>query len=107
MGREILTNTLIHTYESKEKSYKVYDGGGLYVLIHPNGSKYFRLKYYFQGKEKLLSIGVFPVVTLEMAREKMLESKRNLFYGKDPCALKKSNKKTNLTASPKFQTLIH
>ncbi len=42
----------------KDKPYKLSDGGGLYLLVHPGGSRYWRLKYRFSGKEKLLSLGV-------------------------------------------------
>ena len=52
-----------------EKSYKIADGGGLYLLIHTNGSKYWRLKYRFGGKEKTLAFGIYPDVSLADARD--------------------------------------
>lgn len=45
-----------------EAPYKLFDGGGLYLLVNPNGSKLWRLKYRFEGKEKLLAFGEYPVV---------------------------------------------
>ena len=52
-----------------EKAYKLADGGGLFLLIQPNGSKLWRLRYFYLGKERTLSIGAFPAVGLADARE--------------------------------------
>lgn len=54
----------VDTAKPKDKPYKLADGGGLYLLIKPNGGKYWRLKYRVAGKEKLLALGVYPEVTL-------------------------------------------
>ena len=51
-----------------EKPKKLFDGGGLYLLVHPNGSKWWRWKYRFAGKEQLLALGVYPDVSLKAAR---------------------------------------
>jgi hypothetical protein len=59
-----LTNTAIKSLKPLDKSYKKADGGGLYLEVMPNGSKYWRMKYRFLGKEKRLIIGVYPVITL-------------------------------------------
>jgi integrase len=77
-----------------DKVYKMSDGKGLNLEIHPNGSKYWRLSYRFQKKQKTLALGVSPVVTLAKAREKMLDAKRNLDAGIDPGIVKKHNKAT-------------
>ncbi|EIC9759716.1 DUF4102 domain-containing protein, partial [Salmonella enterica] len=53
-----LTARQISTAKPTEKPYKLSDGGGLYLLVNPNGSRYWRMKYRYAGKEKLLSIGV-------------------------------------------------
>lgn len=82
----------IKNVKPKNKPYKLSDGGGLYLLINPNGSKYWRLKYRFAGKEKLLSIGVYDTVTLADARERTREAKKILSDGKDPTREKKLNK---------------
>lgn len=60
------------------KPYKLSDGSGLYLLIHPNGSKYWRLKYRFLNKEKLLALGTFPTVSLADAREARDRAKKLL-----------------------------
>ena len=69
-----LTDIKVKTAKPKDKPYKLADGGGMYLLINTNGSKYWRMKYRFAGKEKMLSIGVYPDVTLADAREKRSEA---------------------------------
>ena len=76
----------------RDKVYKLSDGKGLNLEIHPNGAKYWRLSYRFIKKQKTLALGVFPVVTLAKAREKMLEAKRHLDAGIDPGVAKKHGK---------------
>ncbi len=71
-----------------EKSYKLSDGGGMYLEVMPNGSKYWRLKYRFGGKEKRLALGVYPVVSLAQARERRENARKLLSNGLDPSAVK-------------------
>lgn len=87
-----LTVKQIDASKAKEKDYKLSDGGGLYLLVKTSGSKYWRLKYRFGGKEKLFSIGVYPVATLADARRKRDEVKRLLFDGIDPGEKKKEQR---------------
>lgn len=77
----------------EQKPYKLSDGGGLYLLITPDGSKYWRLKYRYLDKEKLLAFGVYPLTTLAEAREKREEAKKQLAGGKDPSTVKKAEKR--------------
>lgn len=60
----------VETAKPKDKPYKMADGGGLYLLVKTNGSRYWRLKYRIDGKEKLLALGVYPDVSLADARAK-------------------------------------
>ena len=62
-----LTDRKILNAKPKDKQYKIFDGKGLFVLIHPNGSKYFRWEYKFEGKRKTLALGVYPETTLKHA----------------------------------------
>lgn len=78
--------------KGKEKSYKLSDGGGLYLQVEPNGSRYWRMKYRFAGKEKRLSFGVYPIVSLADARLKRDDAKRALAFGDDPSEIKKAKK---------------
>jgi integrase len=93
-----LTARQISTVKPQEKPYKLSDGGGLYLLVNPNGSRYWRLKYRYAGKEKLLSIGVFPDVTLAEARDKRNEAKRLLAAGDDPSVVKQAEKEARTLA---------
>ncbi|MDQ3959208.1 MAG: Arm DNA-binding domain-containing protein, partial [Pseudomonadota bacterium] len=61
----LLTDTAIRNAKPTEKPTRLFDGGGMYLLINPNGSRWWRLKYRFGGKEKLLSLGVYPEVSLK------------------------------------------
>lgn len=74
----------------KEKSYKLADSGGLYLLVNPNESKYWRLKYRFLGKEKLMAMGTFPTTSLIEAREMRDKAKKLLAQTPpiDPMAFK-------------------
>lgn len=82
----------VDTAKPKDKPYKLADGGGLYLLIKPNGGKYWRLKYRVAGKEKLLALGVYPEVTLADARAKREEAKRGISGGIDPMEAKREEK---------------
>lgn len=70
----------------KGKPYKLGDSGGLYLLVNPDGSKWWRYKYRFIGKEKLLSIGTYPQITLAEARDKHVAARKLLAEGIDPSA---------------------
>ncbi|ELP2457966.1 DUF4102 domain-containing protein, partial [Salmonella enterica] len=82
----------VEAAKGKEKSYKLFDGGGLYLQVEPNGSRYWRMKYRFAGKEKRLSFGVYPTVTLADARQKREDAKKLLVAGEDPGEVKKAKK---------------
>ncbi|RYM66803.1 integrase [Serratia liquefaciens] len=87
-----LTDIKVKTAKPMDKAYKLTDGGGMYLLVKPNGSKYWRLKYRFVGKEKMLSIGVYPDVSLADARQKRDEARKVLAAGGDPGEVKKADK---------------
>ncbi|MGJ7221193.1 tyrosine-type recombinase/integrase [Morganella morganii] len=87
-----LTARQVETAKPKEKSYKLFDGGGLYLEVTTKGSRYWRMKYRFGGKEKRLAFGVFPTVTLAEAREMRNQAKKVLAAGGDPGEVKKEEK---------------
>ncbi|MEI7222533.1 tyrosine-type recombinase/integrase [Pectobacterium carotovorum] len=82
----------VETAKPKEKPYKMADGGGLYLLVKTNGSRYWRLKYRIDGKEKLLALGVYPDVSLADARAKRDEARKGIAGGIDPLEAKKEQK---------------
>lgn len=79
----------IKKLQPKEKMYKEYDKDGLLLVVLPTGKKSFRFKYRFEGKEKTLTFGLFPDVTLSQARDWVVDARRLLAQGVDPSALKK------------------
>ncbi|MDP1573599.1 MAG: tyrosine-type recombinase/integrase [Coxiellaceae bacterium] len=94
-----LTDTKVRTAKAHEKAYKLTDEKGLYLFIKPNGSKSWRFKYRVAGKEKLLSIGLYPDVSLEDARDVRDAARKNLSKDIDPAALKQSNKRSKKEAT--------
>ncbi|MRS17001.1 tyrosine-type recombinase/integrase [Enterobacteriaceae bacterium RIT691] len=82
----------VDTAKPKDKPYKLADGGGLYLLVSPNGSRYWRLKYRVAGKENILALGVYPETTLAEARAKREEAKRGIAGGIDPNVAKREEK---------------
>ena len=101
-----LTARQISTAKPQDKPYKLSDGGGMYLLVNPNGSRYWRLKYRYAGKEKLLALGVYPDVTLADARNKRNEAKRVLAAGADPSDVKQSIKEAKAIAMQNSFELI-
>lgn len=93
-----LTNLEIKSAKPKEKAYRLYDSGGLYLEVSPSGGKLWRMKYRFAGKEKRLSFGKFPSISLKDARSKQADAKKHLENDIDPSALKKELKKSKLNA---------
>lgn len=103
-----LTDIALRNAKPKDKQYKLSDSAGLHLLIKPNGSKYWRLKYRFAGKEKLLSIGIYPVIGLSEARERCLAAKKQLADNIDPSQSKKEEKlKQLVNIENSFKTIAH
>lgn len=74
------------------KPYKLTDGGGMCLLINPNGAKYWRVSYRFAGKQKTLSLGVYPDVSLTDARTHRDDARNLLANGIDPSAVRQAQK---------------
>lgn len=90
-----LTDLAIRNLQAAEKPFKASDSGELHLLVSPNGSRMWRLKDRFEGKEKLLALGAYPIVTLAKAREKRDEAKAQLADGIDPA---KSRRESRIAA---------
>jgi len=104
----MLTDQKVKALKPKEKQYKVSDEKGLYLLIKPNGSKYWRLKYRLSGKEKNLAIGVYPDVSLKNARLARYEAKKLIQLGIDPVQDKQEQKLKRLELSNNsFEVVAH
>src|SRR6476661_7003163 len=88
----MLTPIAIRNAAPDTRAYKLADEGGLYLLIKPDGARYWRFKYRFAGKEKLLALGVFPDVSLAEARKDRDDAKRKLRDRIDPMAERQATK---------------
>jgi len=94
-----LTDTTIRNAKPGDKTVRLFDGGGLYLEISPKGGKYWRLKYRFLGREKRLALGIYPDVTLKMARDRRDDARKHLAGGIDPGEYKKSVKQTRMESA--------
>jgi integrase len=92
MPIETLSDTLIKRARTRDKAYKLFDGGGLYMIVSPAGSKWWRFKYQFGGREKLLSVGIYPDVPLKLARTRRDEARKLVAGGIDPSMKRKGEK---------------
>ncbi len=95
-----LTNLECKNAKSRDKPYKLAGGRGLYLQIMPNNSKYWRMKYRFNSKEKLLALGVYPEISLKEAEERCTEARKLLDQNIDPNQEKQSQKQN---AESKFE----
>ena len=93
-----LNDQKIKKAKPQEKPYKLTDGKGLYLLIKPNGGKYWRLDYAIDGKRQTLSIGTYPAITLARAREIATHARQQKANGIDPGQAKKQAKTERKTA---------
>ena len=87
-----LTDTAIRNAKPRTKPYKVYAGEGLFLFVTPQGSKLWRFKYRFQGKEKVLAVGTYPESGLKQARERCAKLRQELEDGFDPAITRKAKK---------------
>jgi len=83
-----LTDTAIRNAKPGPKPKKLFDERGLFILLQPSGGKLWRLKYRYLGKEKKLSLGIYPDVTLKVARARRDEARTLLANGADPASVK-------------------
>ncbi len=95
----MLTDIAIRTAKPREKAFKLYDGGGLYLWVQTSGSKWWRYKYRFGDKEKLLALGTYPEVSLAEARGKHAIARKKLAANIDPNDAKKEEKRAALLNS--------
>ena len=101
-----LTDTLVKSIKPKDAPYKLSDGGGLYLLVKPNGGKYWHLAYRYNEKQKLLSLGVYPEVSLKDARKKRDAARKLLAQNIDPSEAKKEEKRLSiLQAANTFESI--
>lgn len=89
-----LTELEIRSAKAPDKSIKLFDGGGLYLLVNPNGNRWWRFKYRYEGKERGISFGVYPDVSLKRARLGRDQARQLLVDGIDPSAQRQADKRS-------------
>ncbi len=94
-----LNDTAIRNAKPKAAPYKLSDGGGLFLLVNINGSKWWRHSYRFDGKQKTISLGVYPEVSLKDASGKHAEARKKLAQGTNPSVDRKLEKSARLEDS--------
>lgn len=87
-----LSDIQVKKAQPKDKTFKLIDGGGLYLQVTPAGGKWWRFKYRFDGKEKLISFGTYPDISLAEARGRRQEARNLVAKGIDPSADRKAAK---------------
>ncbi|WP_313378793.1 tyrosine-type recombinase/integrase [Achromobacter insolitus] len=87
-----LTDTAIRSAKGRDKPYKMADGGGLYILVKPDGTRYWRYNYRHADKDRTMAFGVYPDVSAKLAREKHAAARAQLAAGVDPMAERKQDK---------------
>ncbi len=100
IGSGVLTNSKVRNAKARDKAYKLFDGRGLYLQVSPKGDKWWRLKYRFNRKEKCLALGVYPDVSLKMARDRLQDARTLLADNIDPS----ENRKTEKTANSRINS---
>lgn len=101
-----LTDTACRQAKAAPKPYKLADGGGLFLLVNSTGARYWRWKYRYAGKEKLLALGVYPEIGLAQARERHQEARKLLAEGIDPSVARKADKRAaELAAANSFEAV--
>ncbi|MFT3905791.1 MAG: tyrosine-type recombinase/integrase [Steroidobacteraceae bacterium] len=95
----MLTEVALRAAKPREKAYKLFDGKGLYLLVSPNGSRGWRVKYRFAGREKLLSLGTYPEVSLKEARARLDTERRLLRDRVDPAEKRRADRFAALAAA--------
>ena len=91
-----LTEMAVKKAKPLDKQQKISDSGGLYLLIHPNGGKYWQMAYRFEGKQKTLSLGIYPEVGLAQARDRRDDARKLLANEIDPGVVKQAKKTSGI-----------
>lgn len=101
-----LNDVKIKNAKPQAKPYKLTDGEGMFLFVQPSGGRYWRLKYRFAGKEKLLALGVYPEVSLAEARERRSQARKVIAAGNDPMQVKQEAKRLNeLNSENNFESI--
>lgn len=100
-----LTDTKVRSAKPEAKEYSLVDGDGMFLLIHPNGSKYWRFRFRFGGKQHLMAFGVYPETSLADARQKREEARKLVAAGIDPREHKRAVKEEKAKEAITFESV--
>jgi len=100
-----LSEIKIRTAKPKKIEYKLFDGAGLFLLVTPSGGKLWRFRYPFKKKEKKLSFGAYPAISLLDARKRREEARSQLAHGIDPSAVRRAQKQTKIESTETFEII--
>ncbi len=100
-----LSEVKIRTAKPRKNPYKLFDGGGLFLLVTPSGGKLWHFKYRFDKKEKKLALGTYPEISLADARLRRDEARRQVAHGIDPGALRKAQKQAETEETETFEVI--
>jgi integrase len=100
-----LSDARIRRAKPSDKQVKLFDGNGLFLLVTPQGGRYWRFKYRFNGKEKLLSMGTYPEIPLAVARQRREEARRQVAQGVDPGVARRAQKQAATAAAETFEVI--
>ena len=87
-----LSEAKVRTAKPREKKYKIFDGGGLFLQVTPSGGKLWHFKYRFDNKEKKIALGAYPEISLADARRRREDARRQVAHGVDPGEVRKAQK---------------
>jgi len=100
-----LSDVKIRNSKPTEKQIKLFDNNGLFLLVTPAGGKLWRFKYRYDGKEKLLALGLYPEISLADARIRRDEARQQLAHGIDPSAVRKAQKEAATSEVETFEVI--
>jgi integrase len=100
-----LSEVKVRNAKSRGNAYKLFDGGGLFLLVTPSGGKLWHFKYRFDNKEKKLTLGIYPEISLADARQRRDDARRQLAHGIDPGAVRKAQKQAETEETETFEVI--
>lgn len=101
-----LSDTAVRNAKPREKAFKLYDEDGLFIIVRPNGGKWWRFRYQLDGKTKELSVGTYPEIALKDARERRDQARKLVANGIDPSDTRKAEKAAGSSANS-FEAIAH
>jgi hypothetical protein len=98
-----ITDAELLALKPKTTPYKVFIGKGTYILVNPNGTKYWRLRYWLEGTEKVFALGVFPRVSIDAAKAARDSARALILKGINPTAAKREARAKSIVPEPVFR----